>query len=808
MKKFFVSLLVFVGALCACLALPACSCPCSCNKTPTDDKTKSVITLTEKEITVFVGSKYVFSPSGATTYNYTSSDDTIASVTEGGVLTGKADGTAFVTVSADESEVICRVNVIKDENYIRLNVDNATAYVGGEVTLKAEVVRNGEITDEGVFFGTNYDGVRIKKNGENSVAVTCSQTGYYRVSVNRGNLSAECVVKVVSLNATALETPVISVEECKTLKWAAVKNATGYEYSVNGGEWIKTDKTEVEVKGVTDELKYGDSVIFSVKATADNDFDYIDGCAQSVSFAHEYKQEILEEYSCTKAGKVKFDCTVCEKSYTDDNFLADHKFVDGWCEVCHTQLTPKVIYRYDELNDCYFVVGADAGYDSENLYILAKYNDGKNGERPVKYIGYGAFQANKTIKKVVIPESITEFEDKNDNYNVVYKNGKRVSLPLRGTTFDDCSNLEYISMRGVTVLRDIAGYIIVDGDGKLVIEEDGAIRVGEAGEKDIAKGRKSQAISFTHWNFRDCYSLKQVIVGNGFTNYGASFMRWYNTPADEQRKTDLYVYGNTINDISSESYTLSEVMDPGNNALLTGDVFYYDEKSTDCFKWHFAEDGETVVTSGKHEYNAKNICKKCGAHNDYGVKYGYDAENGVYFVANNGGNLNSDITVLSEYNDGKNGVKTVAYVSTDAFRGNRNLKKIVLPASVVSLEGNAFLGCTNLEYVSMIGITDLNYASPYGGAGRDNNFRNCFKLRTVITSAALKTNVGQFGVAVKEEPKDKILDFFVYGESGAPDLFTGRADANNLVSGRVYYYSETYAPACWHYDDDGIAELW
>lgn len=806
MKKFFVSLLVFMGALCACLALPACSCSCSGDKTTSATKTDEAVTLTEREITVYIGGKYVFSPKGGENYKYSSSDDTIASVTQGGVLTAKSDGTAFITVSAKNNEVACRVNVIKDENYIRLNVETATAVVGGEVTIKAEVVRNGEITDESVFFGTDYDGMKIKNNGENSVGVTCEETGYYRVTVSRGKLKAECVIKAVSLNAAALGIPDVKVDECKTLKWAAVANATGYEYSVNGGEWIKTDKTEVGIKSVSDGLKYGDNAVFSVKATADNDFDYIDGLAKTIVFAHDYALTELEEYSCAKAGKVRFDCSVCEKSYTDD-YIADHEFVDGRCEVCHVQLTPKVIYRYDEVNDCYFVVGTDAGYDSENLYVLAKYDDGKNGERPVKYIGYGAFKSNKTIKRVILPESMTEFVDKNDNYNVVYKNGQRVSLPLRGMVFDDCSNLEFVSMRGVTVLRDIAGYVIVDGDGKLVIESDGTIRIGEPSENDIKAGRKSQAVSFAHWNFRDCYRLTQVIVGDGFTNYGASFMRWINTPDGETRKTDLYVCGDTINGISSESYTLNEVMSPGNNALLTGDIFYYDENSADCFKWHFAADGETIVTGGKHEYNAKGVCKKCGAYNDYGVNYEYDAEYGVYRVGDNVGNLNSDVTVLSEYNDGKNGVKTVAYVAANAFRGNKNLKKIVLPKSVVSLEGGAFWGCANLEYVSMIGVTNLNYASPYGGEGRNNNFRNCFRLKTVITSTALTTDVGQFGAAVSEI-KERILDFYVFGDNGAPDLFTGAEDANGLISGNVYYYSATYALNAWHYDDEGNAELW
>ena len=119
-----------------------------------------------------------------------------------------------------------------------------------------------------------------------------------------------------------------------------------------------------------------------------------------------------------------------------------------------------------------------------------------------------------------------------------------------------------------------------------------------------------------------------------------------------------------------------------------------------------------------------------------------------------------------------------------------------------------FWGCENLEYISMTGISNLEYASPYGGSGRNNNFRNCFKLSVVITSNALSSNVGQFGCGAADAGNKKILDFYVYGESGAPSLDYETADANNLCSGKVYYYSETQKAGCWHYDDNGNAELW
>lgn len=215
------------------------------------------------------------------------------------------------------------------------------------------------------------------------------------------------------------------------------------------------------------------------------------------------------------------------------------------------------------------------------------------------------------------------------------------------------------------------------------------------------------------------------------------------------------------------------------------------------------EDAESPAVSFRvsHNFNASGKCA-CGEYNTQGVKYGYDAANKVYYVDNNKDLNVAEVTVLPAYNDGTNGEHEVKYLAAEAFRANTSIKKIILPTSVDSLEGNVFWDCANLEYVSMTGITNLDYASPYGGE-RNNNFRNCFKLKVVITSTAFSSNVGQFGAAVKETPNPKILDFYVNGASGAPQLDYETADANNLASQIVYYKGNAEKCKQWNFDDNG-----
>lgn len=330
---------------------------------------------------------------------------------------------------------------------------------------------------------------------------------------------------------------------------------------------------------------------------------------------------------------------------------------------------------------------------------------------------------------------------------------------FKGNSFEAAVNLEYISMTGV---------------------------------EHITTGN----------NFINCSKIKTVIVNKAFNLDNQQFKK-HGMTAEAQGI--IYVDGTASE--STFSFTA-----PNLNEFITGKVFYKGN-ATKCLQWNFDENGEIIHGASEHNY-VDGICSNCGKYGEektQGVVYNYDSTGnngkGVYYVGLNTTLNLSVVEILGKYNDGINGEKSVKYIAFQAFKDNTTIRKVVLPASVDSLEGMVFWGCENLEYISMTGISNLDYASPYGG-GRNNNFRNCFKLSVVITSNALSSNVGQFGCGAADTGNKKILDFYVYGESGAPSLDYETADANNLCSGKVYYYSETQKAGCWHYDDNGNAELW
>lgn len=436
----------------------------------------------------------------------------------------------------------------------------------------------------------------------------------------------------------------------------------------------------------------------------------------------------------------KGDATKCMQWNFDENGnvihgASEHDFENGKCKVCgkySDELTQGVVYNYNAAEDCYYV-GLNKTLNVSELNILGKYNDGIHDEKDVKYVGFQAFMGNPAITKIILPDSVDSLE---------------------GSAFMGCSNLEYVSMTGVTTMNWASRYNKKDGDN----------------------------------NFRQCNKLKYVIIGTELTSNCGQF----GTPDGElpaELMLNFYVTG--VSGVPSLG---------GTNNLWTGKVYYKGDASK-CLQWNYGSDGVTIEHGAAEHKFTDGICEHCGKKDAMGVIYKYNESKQVYYVAGYNGE-STTVKVFDTWDDGANGEKAVKYVEFQAFINNTTITKVILPESVDSLEGSAFMGCTNLEYVSMIGVTTMNWASRYNGQDGDNNFRFCNKLKYVIVGTELSSNCGQFNT--DNVPEDLTLSFYVKGESGVPNL----EGNNNLSSGKTYHYSETAKSGCWHYDGDGNVALW
>lgn len=333
-------------------------------------------------------------------------------------------------------------------------------------------------------------------------------------------------------------------------------------------------------------------------------------------------------------------------------------------------------------------------------------------------------------------------------------NTTKIVLPesvtdFKGLAFMNAANLEYISMIGITQIS-------------------------------------------TNNNFLDCEKIKTVIVNKDFHLNDQQFL---NRSGKGVASGIVYVNGTK----TESTYTCSNY--DINNQL--SQLIYYKGDATKCGQWNFDENGEIQSTS--HNY-VDGICAKCGDVQSKTVTYAYDSAADCYYVTGVSEKTETELYIRATYNDGTNGEKAVTYVEKNVFAG-LNITKLILPESVTTLKGGIALNCYNLQYVSMIGVTELN------DGGANNNFLNCAKLETVIVNKALQVEAQQFKLADSSVTKVG-AKMYVFGAEKDSTIkieytHTDLGAINDLLSAdQIYYYSETQKAGCWHYDDNGNAELW
>ena len=338
---------------------------------------------------------------------------------------------------------------------------------------------------------------------------------------------------------------------------------------------------------------------------------------------------------------------------------------------------------------------------------------------------------------------------------------KKIVMPtgitdLGGLVFQDCRELEYVDMRGID---------------KLLYNKDG--------RPDGQNGCDN--------NFLNCIKLTTVIVKNGYTSEGCGAQFSVNGEITNPEKVvNLYAYGTAT--VSAHA----------NDKLFTGTIYYLGD-GVKCFTWKFDENGKIKTGSIKHNYGTDGKCTLCQA--DSGVEYAYDSANQTYYVKGlKTGVTVQEVVIVEKYNDGTNDEHPVTYVAKKAFENKTTIKRVIMP-SVTDLGGQVFWGCVNLEYVDMRSVTYIKYnqpGRPDGATESNNNFRFCNSLATVIVGNGYSSETGQFN----SDHTRGIVDLYVYGTS----TVTTHPD-DKILSGNVYYYSDTEKANAWRYVD-GVATPW
>lgn len=94
-----------------------------------------------------------------------------------------------------------------------------------------------------------------------------------------------------------------------------------------------------------------------------------------------------------------------------------------------------------------------------------------------------------------------------------------------------------------------------------------------------------------------------------------------------------------------------------------------------------------------------------------------------------------------------------------------------------------------------------------------NNFLGCSKLTTLIVNKAF--NLFDDPLALNAQQfvgSDACINIYAFGGKDDSNVIIskeGTTGNNNLLTGTIYYYSETQKSGCWHYvDDNGNVAIW
>lgn len=152
------------------------------DQTPEVETVPMVLDQTSAELEV--GGRLVLTASeGTGTYTWTSSDESIAIVTEG-VVDILAAGNVTITVTDGETNAVCEITV--KATPLSINKSDVSISVGEKFTLKAE---------GGTKFTFSSDKESVATVDENGV-VTGKGSGKANITVSNGSSTQSCIVRV------------------------------------------------------------------------------------------------------------------------------------------------------------------------------------------------------------------------------------------------------------------------------------------------------------------------------------------------------------------------------------------------------------------------------------------------------------------------------------------------------------------------------------------------------------------------------------------------------------------------------------
>lgn len=202
------------------------------------NKTEAELTVGETEtLTVTFAPEYTTDKS----LTWTSSDESVATVSEGGTVSAVKAGTATITATTTNGKTAeCVVTVVQPAESIVLDKSEAELHVGETLTLVATVSPD-DTTDKGLAWTSSDESVALV-SAEGEIEAVALGTATITVRTTDGSgLSAECVVEVTPILATSIALSETEKEAVEGTEFTLVATVLPDDATDKTVEWSSSD---------------------------------------------------------------------------------------------------------------------------------------------------------------------------------------------------------------------------------------------------------------------------------------------------------------------------------------------------------------------------------------------------------------------------------------------------------------------------------------------------------------------------------------------------------------------------------------
>ena len=223
------------------------------------------ITLNKNSVSLKKGESVTLvatvSPADATykALSWSSSNAGVASVDSNGKVTALADGSATITVKADDMQANCVVTVTVPLESISLDKSEITLYKGQSETLVATVIPDDATENKVSWMSSNMTIATVESNGK----VTAVGGGQATITAKAGGKVASCIVKViVPVESISLNRTNVTLGEGESFLLKATLSPKDATEAVT---WSSSDENIATVgqDGTIKAVKQGSATIFA-----------------------------------------------------------------------------------------------------------------------------------------------------------------------------------------------------------------------------------------------------------------------------------------------------------------------------------------------------------------------------------------------------------------------------------------------------------------------------------------------------------------------------------------------------------------